>query len=237
MSISSNKCLTCRNWERTDDKLVGLCVVHQGYRFQLEDCAAYAFGDPRGSGFTELPKPKRVVSGHWTPVIEQNIERIRAWKVKARYAWMAQKLGAHRSSSLVSGACGRKEACNGVEKDRMGNFIALFEAHKGERVTLTAAQGRVLLMLMKMFQVGAPAERRVEERGGGMSDELKPCPFSGGNNTYARKNSMRPNLINAWNVVRAGVILMTEIRPIEGQRSSAQRRRAGARIAALESGN
>jgi len=34
----------------------------------------------------------------------------------------------------------------------LGNFIALFEAHKGERVTLTAAQGRVLLMLMKMFQ-------------------------------------------------------------------------------------
>ncbi len=31
------------------------------------------------------------------------------------------------------------------------NFIALFEAHKGERVTLTPGQGRVLLMLLKMF--------------------------------------------------------------------------------------
>ena len=105
MSTSSNKCLTCRNWARTDDKLVGLCVVHQGYRFQLEDCAAYVFGEARErSGFTELPKPKAVVSGHWTPVIEQNIERIRAWKAEGRsYAWMAQKLGVPiRSSSLVS---------------------------------------------------------------------------------------------------------------------------------------
>lgn len=34
---SPTNCLTCRNWARTDDKLVGLCVVHQGYRFQLED--------------------------------------------------------------------------------------------------------------------------------------------------------------------------------------------------------
>jgi hypothetical protein len=33
----------------------------------------------------------------------------------------------------------------------LGNFIALFEAHKGERVTLTPGQGRVLLMLLKMF--------------------------------------------------------------------------------------
>ena len=105
MITSSNKCLTCRNWERTDDKLVGLCVVHQGYRFQLEDCAAYVFGETRErSPFTELPKPKRVVSGHWTPVIEQNIERIRAWKAEGKsYAWMAQKLGVPiRSSSLVS---------------------------------------------------------------------------------------------------------------------------------------
>ncbi len=105
MITSSNKCLTCRSWERTDDKLVGLCVVHQGYRFQLEDCAAYVFGEARErSGFTELPKPKAVVSGHWTPVIEQNIERIRAWKAEGRsYAWMAQKLGVPiRSSSLVS---------------------------------------------------------------------------------------------------------------------------------------
>ncbi len=36
-------------------------------------------------------------------------------------------------------------------RTELGNFIALFEAHKGERVTLTAAQGRVLLMLLKMF--------------------------------------------------------------------------------------
>ena len=105
MITSSNKCLTCRNWARTDDKLVGLCVVHQGYRFQLEDCAAYVFGESRErSPFTELPKPKAVVSGHWTPVIEQNMERIRAWKAEGKsYAWMAQKLGIPiRSSSLVS---------------------------------------------------------------------------------------------------------------------------------------
>ena len=105
MITSSNKCLTCRNWERTDDKLVGLCVVHQGYRFQLEDCAAYAFGEDREKGgYTELPKPKRAVSGHYKPIIEQNIDRIRAWKAEGRsYAWMAQKLGVPiRSSSLVS---------------------------------------------------------------------------------------------------------------------------------------
>ena len=105
MITSSNKCLTCRNWERTDDKLVGLCVVHQGYRFQLEDCAAYVFGEDREKGgYTELPKPKRAVSGHYKPIIEQNIDRIRAWKAEGRsYAWMAQKLGVPiRSSSLVS---------------------------------------------------------------------------------------------------------------------------------------
>ncbi len=105
MITSSNKCLTCRSWERTDDKLVGLCVVHQGYRFQLENCAAYAFGEARErSAFTELPKPKPAVSGHWTPVIEQNIERVCAWKAEGKsYSWMAQKLGVPiRSSSLVS---------------------------------------------------------------------------------------------------------------------------------------
>ena len=37
-------------------------------------------------------------------------------------------------------------------RTELGNFIALFEAHKGERVTLTPGQARVLLMLMKMFQ-------------------------------------------------------------------------------------
>lgn len=111
MSTSFN-CLTCANWARTDDKLIGLCVVHQGYRFQLEDCAAYVFWEARErSGFTELPKPKRVVSGHWTPVIEQNIERIRAWKAEGKsYAWMAQKLGVPiRSSSLVSRFCKAQE--------------------------------------------------------------------------------------------------------------------------------
>ena len=33
----------------------------------------------------------------------------------------------------------------------LGNFIVMLEAHKGERVTLTPGQGRVLLMLLKMF--------------------------------------------------------------------------------------
>ena len=37
-------------------------------------------------------------------------------------------------------------------RSELSNFIVMFEAHKGERVTHTAAQGRVLLMLMKMFQ-------------------------------------------------------------------------------------
>lgn len=36
-------------------------------------------------------------------------------------------------------------------RSELSNFIALFEAHKGERVTLTPGQGRVLLMLLKMF--------------------------------------------------------------------------------------
>ena len=92
---SPTNCLTCRNWARTDDKLVGLCVVHQGYRFQLEDCAAYVFGEARErSGFTELPKAKAVVSGHWTPVIEQNIERIIRWHAEGKSRWwMAQTIG------------------------------------------------------------------------------------------------------------------------------------------------
>jgi len=36
-------------------------------------------------------------------------------------------------------------------RTELGNFIALFEAHKGERLTLTPGQARVLLMLLKMF--------------------------------------------------------------------------------------
>lgn len=98
-------CLNCIHWQRSDDPVVGWCLAVKGWRFQFEDCAAYAFGESRErSGFTELPKAKAVVSGHWTPVIEQNIERIRAWKAEGRsYAWMAQKLGVPiRSSSLVS---------------------------------------------------------------------------------------------------------------------------------------
>ena len=42
------------------------------------------------------------------------------------------------------------------EKEQIGKLMMLcglmFEAHKGERVTLTPGQARVLLMLMKMFQ-------------------------------------------------------------------------------------
>jgi len=37
-------------------------------------------------------------------------------------------------------------------RTELGNFIALFEAHKGERLTLTPGQARVLLMLLKMFE-------------------------------------------------------------------------------------
>ena len=37
-------------------------------------------------------------------------------------------------------------------RSELSNFIVMFEAHKGERVTLTPGQARVLLMLMKMFQ-------------------------------------------------------------------------------------
>ncbi len=36
-------------------------------------------------------------------------------------------------------------------RTELGNFIVMLEAHKGERVTLTPGQGRVLLMLLKMF--------------------------------------------------------------------------------------
>ena len=107
MTTAPTNCLTCSEWLRTDDPCVGLCRKLQHYTFQLEgdDCVLFAFGESRErSGYTELPKPKAVVSGHWTPVIEQNIERIRAWKAEGRsYAWMAQKLGVPiRSSSLVS---------------------------------------------------------------------------------------------------------------------------------------
>ena len=38
------------------------------------------------------------------------------------------------------------------QRVELGNFIVMLEAHKGERVTLTPGQARVLLMLMKMFQ-------------------------------------------------------------------------------------
>ncbi len=109
----NHKCLTCRNWARTDDKLVGLCVVHQGYRFQLEDCAAYAFGESRArSGFTELPKPKakpklkppRVRHVSYRMIVEQNSEQVRAWKAEGKsFSWMAQKLDIPiRYSCLVS---------------------------------------------------------------------------------------------------------------------------------------
>jgi len=86
---------------------VGLCRKLQHYTFQLEgdDCVLFEFGTAREvMEPAEIPKPKAVVSGHWTPIIEQNIERIRAWKAEGRsYAWMAQKLGVPiRSSSLVS---------------------------------------------------------------------------------------------------------------------------------------
>ena len=36
-------------------------------------------------------------------------------------------------------------------RTELSNFIVMFEAHKGERVTLTPGQGRMMLMLLKMF--------------------------------------------------------------------------------------
>lgn len=36
-------------------------------------------------------------------------------------------------------------------QEALRDFIRLLEAHKGERVTLTPGQARVLLMLLKMF--------------------------------------------------------------------------------------
>ena len=46
----------------------------------------------------------------------------------------------------------RRRVMDAELRSELGNFIALFEAHKGERVTLTPGQALVLLMLMKMFQ-------------------------------------------------------------------------------------
>ena len=36
-------------------------------------------------------------------------------------------------------------------RSELSNFIVMFEAHKGERVTLTPGQGRMMLMLLKVF--------------------------------------------------------------------------------------
>jgi len=73
-----------------------LKTILEQHKLWLEgdDCVLFEFGESRErSGYTELPKPKAVVSGHWTPIIEQNIERIRAWKAEGRsYVWMAQEV-------------------------------------------------------------------------------------------------------------------------------------------------
>ena len=119
MTTAPTNCLTCSEWLRTKDPLVGWCQAFgewrgqfEGYDRELGACQRYVFGEARErSPFTELPKPKAVVSGHWTPIIEQNIERIRAWKAEGKsYAWKAQKLGVPiRSSSLVSRFCKAQE--------------------------------------------------------------------------------------------------------------------------------
>lgn len=98
---SRTKCLCCHYWLRTKDPLVGWCQAFgewrgqfEGYDRELGACQRYVFGEARErSPFTELPKPKRAVSGHWTPIIEQNIERIRAWKAEGRENGKARTQG------------------------------------------------------------------------------------------------------------------------------------------------
>jgi len=93
---SPTNCLTCRNWARTDDKLVGLCVVHQGYRFQLEDCAAYVFGEAREvMEPAEIPAPKARHDMSLNQIlIEQNANRIMRWHAEGKSRWwMAQMIG------------------------------------------------------------------------------------------------------------------------------------------------
>lgn len=41
-------CISCANWERLDDDhSIGVCHVHNGYRFQFEDCPNWTQGDRR----------------------------------------------------------------------------------------------------------------------------------------------------------------------------------------------
>ena len=102
MSISSNKCLTCRNWERTDDKLVGLCRKLQQYRFQLEgdDCVLFAFGDAREvMEPVEIPAPKRAYDTWTTERIRDNQNRIRRWHAEGRsFYWMAEMIAVPEQS-------------------------------------------------------------------------------------------------------------------------------------------
>ena len=65
------KCLCCHYWLRTKDPLVGWCQAFgewrgqfEGYDRELGACQRYVFGEDREKGgYTELPKPKAVVSG------------------------------------------------------------------------------------------------------------------------------------------------------------------------------
>ena len=115
MTTAPTNCLTCSEWLRTDDPCVGLCRKLQHYTFQLEgdDCVLFEFGTAREvMEPAEIPAPKLHLDKHTTRMlIEQNIERIRAWKAEGKsYAWMAQKLGVPiRSSSLVSRFCKAQE--------------------------------------------------------------------------------------------------------------------------------
>ena len=41
-------CKNCQSWSPLpEDKLVGLCTKYQEYRFQLETCSAWEFGEQR----------------------------------------------------------------------------------------------------------------------------------------------------------------------------------------------
>ena len=71
MTTAPTNCLTCSEWLRTKDPLVGWCQAFgewrgqfEGYDRELGACQRYVFGEDREKGgYTELPKPKAVVSG------------------------------------------------------------------------------------------------------------------------------------------------------------------------------
>lgn len=99
-----NHCLTCSNWRRSDDALIGRCNSYDGWRFQFEggnrlDCRKYVEGETREPGQDHglAPEAREALR----PEVDRVYEAMRYERNKEMPYWKKKALERKRAQAVA----------------------------------------------------------------------------------------------------------------------------------------